>query len=389
MDFETRIGIVGTGIAGLTTAIALHEAGFRPRLFEQSGALGDVGAGITLAPNASRVLLALGLEAALAEHVWTPRHTGILHFATGQPVSLTERGDHYRDHFGAPFWHVHRADLLAVLAGEVARRGIPIAFGHRLADVVQHKHGVTVRFEAAEPAELDLLVACDGIKSRTRDLLFETEPPRFTGYVAWRGLVDRSRLPGLRIAPDFGLYVGPGRMVGRYAVRKRSLVNIVAIAGNAALFEEGWMVRADVDELLAEFEGWHDELLSMFAAIPRDQCFKWALHVREPLDRWVTGRTALLGDAAHPMTPFLGLGAGIGIEDALVLARALAAADDLADGLARYEAARVPHANRAQSESARQGLYLLNMRPDEPPDRSLLGEDPFGLFGYDAVNASV
>ncbi|MBT8445919.1 MAG: NAD(P)-binding protein [Gammaproteobacteria bacterium] len=388
MESSLRIHVLGAGIGGLTTAIALRRAGFAPTVFEQASALQDVGAGITLGPNATRVMQELGLAAALEKVAWTPRHAGILHFATGEPISYRERGDAYLDEFGAPFWHIHRADLLDVL-GEAAAASADIHFDHRLVSVRNEGDVVISEYDNGRTVESDLLIACNGIKSTVRDTLFAASAPEFTGYVAWRGLVPLTELPDFNIDPDFGLYLGPNRMVGRYAVRHRSLLNYVAMARKPDWCEEGWMVSAEVDEVLAEFEGWHDDVRRMIAATPPAACFKWALHVREPISQWINGRVALLGDAAHPMTPFLGLGAGIAIEDALVLARAFESADDPLDALQRYQDARVEHANMAQAESSRQGLYLLNMKPGEPQDRSLFGEDPFGLYGYDARSVAV
>lgn len=390
METTLRIHIVGAGIAGLTTAIALRLAGFNPVLHEQSAALGDVGAGITLGPNAARVLMALGLEQALNAHTWTPRHAGILHHQSGQALSLNERGARYEAEFGAPFWHIHRADLLSVLADALDLGGnTPIHFEHQLGSLSEEGGEAVLSFENGDEAAADLVIACDGIKSRCRDLLFESSPPGFTGCVAWRGLVPRRAVPDIDINPDFALYVGPGAMAGRYAVRGRSLINVVAIGRQQSWCEEGWMVRAPVSELADQLAGWHDDLLQIIGAMPEDGCFKWALHSREPLKSWVCGRVALLGDAAHPMTPFLGLGAGIGIEDAMVLARACADSDSWAQALQRYEQARRPHATHAQQESSRQGLLLLTLKPGQPEAANLTGEDPLGLYGYDAVKVAI
>ena len=388
MKDSLRIHILGAGIGGLTTAIALRRAGYAPTVFEQAPALTDVGAGITLGPNATRVMEELGLAGELEQVAWTPRHAGILHCATGEPISYRERGDAYLTEFGAPFWHIHRADLLEVL-GKAAMASAEIHFGHRLVALRSEGEVVIAEYDNGAVIESDVLIACNGIKSTVRDTLIEASAPAFTGYVAWRGLVPMTDLPGFEVDPDFGLYIGPNRMVGRYAVRHRSLLNYVAMARKPDWCEEGWMVSAEVDEVLAEFDGWHEDVQRMIAATPAGACFKWALHVREPITQWVSGRVALLGDAAHPMTPFLGLGAGIAIEDALVLARAFEAASGPDDALQRYQSARVDHANMAQAESSRQGLYLLNMKPGEPQDRSLFGEDPFGLYGYDARTVAV
>jgi salicylate hydroxylase len=390
MDRSVRINIVGTGIAGLTAALALKSKGFQPVLYEQAPELGEVGAGLTIGPNAARVLIHLGLEERLKEYCWIPRHTGVLHYKTGERITYNLRGEKYIEDFGAPFWHIHRADLLNCLAEALDLGGsTQVHFDHHLMDVSQDEAQVTCRFENGQTAQSDVLIACDGLKSQARDLLFQTGPPEFTGFVAWRGLIDRKTLPGLKIDPDFALYLGQNRMIGRYALRNRSLINVVAITQQPDWSEEGWSIPADVEELYSEFAGWHESVTGLLKAIPPETCLKWALHVRKPMTTWVNGRVALLGDAAHPMTPFFGLGAAMGIEDALVLARVFEDSDNLEEAFTRYQAARVPRGTHIQAESSRQGLYLLNINPGDPQDKSLQGEDAIGMFGYDAVNVSV
>ena len=387
---SVSIHIVGGGIAGLTTAIALRKYGFPVVLFEQSEQFGDVGAGITIGPNASRVLLTLGLQERLAAYVWTPRHAGILHFKTGDPISYSLRGDSYLVEFGAPFWHIHRADLLQVLIDTLAAdAGAELRPGHQLTNICQSVDQVTCEFANGVAANCDVLIAADGIKSIIRETLFPGTPARFTGYVAWRGLVDMARLPGFELDPDFALYAGPGRIVARYALRQRALMNYVAIATREDWREEGWAVRSGVAEVASEFGDWCEDVQKIIRATPPERCFKWALHVREPLQNWVNGRVTLLGDAAHPMMPFLGLGAGIGIEDAMVLARAFSLSDDWQTALERYQNVRVRHATYAQQASSTQGLHLLNANPEAGVGKRLYNDDMLGLYSYDATNIAL
>ena len=387
---NTNIHIIGGGIAGLTAALALRKYGFAVTLFEQSGQFGEVGAGITIGPNASRVLLALGLGEKLAPYTWTPRHAGVLHFKTGEQISYALRGENYVSEFGAPFWHIHRADLLQVLVDVLSQDpGVEFRLGHKLTGISQTDEKVNCEFANGGAVSCDVLIASDGIKSLTREIVFPGTPATFTGYVAWRGLVDLSNLPGLQIDPDFALYAGPGRIVGRYALRRRGLMNYVAIATRKDWREEGWTVRSEVAEVASEFQDWCEDVQTIIRATPPERCFKWALHVREPLDNWVDGRVALLGDAAHPMTPFLGLGAGIGIEDAIVLARAFSCSDDWQTALARYQKARIGHAANAQQASARQGLHLLNAKPQPGKGKTLYNDDMLGLYSYDATSVAV
>lgn len=385
MPAHPRIHIIGCGIAGLTTALALQRAGLEVSLFEQARELGEAGAGLTLGPNATRVLIHLGLGEALAPYVHVPRHSGVADYHTGEVLTRGERGRWYEATFGAPFWQLHRADLVRVLAAAL-RPGTPLHLHRRLVNVSQGAGGIRATFAGGRQTECDLLIACDGIRSQVRESVFGATPPEFTGYVAYRGLAERARLAERAIDPDFLVSLAPGRLFARYAVRRRSLVNLVGIAAQPDWREEHWRAPAARAEVEALFGDAHAGVRSLLAALRDEACFKWALHVRPPIGQWVRGGIALLGDAAHPMTPFLGLGAAIAIEDAIVLARALAGEDEPRAALARYQAARVPRARRAQEESSRQGLYLLNPGGGRPGDRYLLGEDALGLFGYDALS---
>lgn len=390
MSTPLTIHIIGAGISGLTLAIALRQAGFQPVLYEQASQLGEVGAGITIGPNAARVLTHLGVEPYLRDYLWEPRHTGILNYKTGERIQYSIRGKAYAELFGAPLWHIHRADLINGLAAALEQGGsTPIQFNHRLDSLLQDGNGVQSTFDNGQTARCDILIACDGIKSQVRDALFVSSAPEFTGYVAWRGLIDRSRLPGLSIDPDFALYAGQGKIFARYAVRQRKLINVVAVSQREGWRDEGWAIPADPQELAQEFAGWHSSVTGLLGAIPTDACLKWALHTRQPIQSWVNGRVALLGDAAHPMTPFLGIGAATGIEDAIIMARSLRSHVKWEDGLASYERTRVPRGNRIMEESSRQGLYLLNLKPGETRDRSMLGEDALDMYGYDAVTVDL
>ena len=228
MKDSLRIHILGAGIGGLTTAIALRRAGYTPTVFEQAPALTDVGAGITLGPNATRVMEELGLAGELEQVAWTPRHAGILHFATGEPIAYRERGDAYLTEFGAPFWHIHRADLLEVL-GKAAMASAEIHFGHRLVALRSEGEVVIAEYDNGAVIESDVLIACNGIKSTVRDSLFEASAPEFTGYVAWRGLVPAERLPVGLIHPVAGVWWGPGKHFVHYYVRGGSHVNCVCV----------------------------------------------------------------------------------------------------------------------------------------------------------------
>jgi salicylate hydroxylase len=218
--------------------------------------------------------------------------------------------------------------------------------------------------------------------------LFEETPPHFTGQVAWRGLVPAELVPIEWMTPSSSIAVGPGRTFTRYYVRKRTLINFVAVSRKGDWREEGWTIRSDVAELLDEFEGWHASMRGIMAATPPESLYKWALFDRDPLMEWTKGRTTLLGDAAHPMLPFLGQGAAMAIEDAIVLGRCFAVTSDALEALARYEAARQPRANRVLLGSRDQGLRFQEDVDDYDEERHKHTDSP-ELFGYNAATVPI
>jgi salicylate hydroxylase len=339
------IVIVGAGIGGLTAALALQRRGHRVRLREQAAELGEVGAGVMMSPNATRVLIALGLGAGLAADGLTPRYTAVRDSRDGRELSRTEVGDAVAKRHGAPFYYIHRADLHRLLATAVLA-GDPGCIALN----------APVRDDAMP--EADLVIGADGLKSRVRAHVAGNVPTLFTGNVAWRGLVPMERLrPEIR-QPESIVWVGPGRHVVRYGVRGGTLMNYVALTERSAWQDEGWTVRSDVADVLKEFEGWHPDVVDIIRATPPDQCFKWGLFDRDPLPRWVKGRTVLLGDAAHPMLPFMAQGAAMAIEDGAVLATMLDKHADVDAALAAYERERLPRTAWVQQQSrANQHLY--------------------------------
>ncbi len=387
------IVVVGAGIGGLTAALALLRAGQPVVVAEQATALGEVGAGLTLSPNATRVLHALGLEADLAAIASYPERGAVRHYRTGEPFSVSERADSTA-RFGAPYCQVHRADLHAALARAVAAHDPDaIRLGHAFEGFLPEPDGVDVAFARADGQRATVnaraLIGADGAKSAVRTQLFRASPPHFTGYAAWRGLVPVERLPPGTIDFATCLYVGPQRMFARYVVRGGALVNFVAAVREPDWRIESWSTRGDPDEALAAYAEFHPAVRAILAAVPRDALYKWALYTREPLLRWTEGRVALLGDAAHPMLPFMGQGAAMAIEDAMVLARALADDGSAERALRRYEQARRDRAVFVQESSARRGLALLAADPDDYGRREQSDETSLGLFAYDATTVPV
>lgn len=386
---DTNIAIIGAGIGGLAAALSLQRAGFRVRLYEQADALGEVGAGLSISPNGVAGLRALGVFDEFRDVAYAPDYQTVRHYQTGRVLAHVPRGERLEREYGERYYVVHRADLHGVLAAAV-RGNDPDAIltAHRFVDMEQDEDGVSIRFASGEQARADVAIGADGVRSRVRSTLFGAEEVRFTGYIAWRGLVPMERVPIEALDPPSQVFIGPGHMINRYPVRGGRLLNFVAFAERGGWEEEGWSIPATVAELRAEFAGWHRSVTDIIEAVPQENLFKWALCARSPLMRWVRGRAAVLGDAAHPLLPYLGQGAVMAIEDAVLLGRAFAQSGDALEALARYESARVGRARFVVERSSMQVPKFHSPDPDSfrhdvPVDEAL------GLFRYDPARVPV
>jgi salicylate hydroxylase len=382
--------VVGAGMGGLTAAIGCARAGFKVTVAEQAPQLGEVGAGLTLSSNATRALDWLGLGQWLLDKANVPTEGAVRHWSTGRIMVATPRGDKQLMKYGANYVQIHRADMHAGQCEALALYpNAQILTGHKLIRYSQTADTVVAEFENGARIEADALIAADGVRSTVRQTMLQTTPPRFTGQVAWRGLVPLSKIGRDRVTPDSAVSIGPGRIFNRYLIRNTRLVNYVALVQKTGWEEESWTIRSTVAELAAEFEGWHENIRAIIDATDPDQCFKWALFDRDPLPRWHEGRVALLGDAAHPMLPFLGQGAAMAIEDGVVFARCLAKYNDVPAALAAYEAARKPRATDVMLKSRQQGqsYQRANTETYSPADHGVTHND--GLFGYDPVTTPI
>jgi salicylate hydroxylase len=384
-----EIIIIGAGIGGLAAALGLQRAGFRVAVYEQADELGEVGAGLSLSPTAVLGLKHLGVFDEFRNLAYAPDYQVVRHYKTGRILAEVSRGEGTEEKYGARYYVIHRADLHGVLARAVAVNDPDaIRVSHRFSHLAQDSDGVTAMFENGAKARGDALIAADGVRSRARSLLFGAEEVRFTGFVAWRGLVPMERVPIEALDPPSQIFIGPQHMINRYPVRGGKLLNFVALAESSGWEEEGWSIPAKVAELAAEFKDWHPWVTQLIEAVPEEQLFKWALCARSALMRWVKGRATVLGDAAHPILPYLGHGAVLAIEDAVLLARAFAAAPDVDQALHRYEAARVGRARFVVERSTMQAPKFQSNDPDSfhhdtPVDEAL------GLFNYDPRSAPV
>jgi salicylate hydroxylase len=344
-----RIAVIGGGIGGLSAALALRKAGFDVAVYEQAPRFGEIGAGIQISPNASRLLYRLGLKEVMERWGVRPGAVHQRRWDDGRTLQRAPLGPAVEARFGAPYYHFHRGDLAALLADALPKEQAHA--GHRLVGLEERGDRIVARFDNGGSAEADLLIGADGIHSRVRQLAFGPDKPRFTGCVAWRGLVPAERIAHLDIEVASHNWMGPGGHCVHYWVSARRLMNVVCIVERGNWASESWTDRGDVAEVLARYEGWHPTVRSLIAAFP--ETYVWALHDRAPLPAWTKGRVTLLGDACHPMLPMMAQGAAQAIEDGAALASVLVGTKgDLPVALGRYEALRKPRATRLQEASA-------------------------------------
>lgn len=365
MASSRTIIVAGAGIGGLTAALALARKGFRVLVCEQAHELSEAGAGLQLSPNAARLLIELGLSDTLPPHVVMPNYLSIRRGRSGGEIARMQLGEQIAFRYGAPYWIIHRADLQAVLRdAALAHPDITLRLGARLHDLAIHQNGVTAQIRHGDQVSDEravALVGADGLWSQTRRILGDTSTPRFSGRSAWRATVAATAMPEAFREPAVHLWLGRGAHLVHYPVRAGALINIVAIVGDA-WHAEGWSVPGRRDELLQRFGtlSWGSEARAVLNA--PETWLKWALFERPPLRRWGRGGVTLLGDAAHPMLPFLAQGAAMAIEDAAVLADCLAAShDDPRHALRQYETLRQPRTARVQRAARFTGeMYQLD-----------------------------
>jgi salicylate hydroxylase len=344
-----KIAIIGGGIGGLSAALHLLKAGLDVHVYEQSPRIGEIGAGIQISPNASRLLIRLGLKPALDAAGVRPLAVHQRRWDDGRTLQRAPVGPEVEATFGAPYYHFHRGDLAELLGAAVPAERVHV--GHKLVGLEPRGEKIVARFESGASAEADLLVGADGIHSRVRHLTFGPEKPRFTGCVAWRGLVPAERIKHLGIEVASHNWMGPDGHVVHYWVAGGRLMNVVCVVEHGTWTSESWTDKGDVAEVLARYDGWHPIVRGLIEAFP--ETFIWALHDRAALPRWSDGRITLLGDACHPMLPMMAQGAAQSIEDGATLAALLTAMQgDVPGVLARYEELRKPRATRLQEASA-------------------------------------
>ena len=388
-----KVLVVGGGIGGITCMLALRQRGVDSQLFEQAAAFGQVGAGIQVSSNAARILLKLGLGPALKKVATYPEARDYRGWDTGERLYYTQLGQKAEAHFGSPYYAAHRAELLDVLLSELDEYGVRL--GSRVEYVYQDDRGVSLTLADGTTAQGDILVGADGIHSTVRAQLLGKESPRYTGNVAWRGLVPAERVAQLNLGSVVGVWMGPNRSIVQYYVSAGRTFNWIGISRSPQPARESWLAEGKIEDALSEYVGWHSTIRTIIAATPK--VLRQALYDREPLPDWQVGRIVLLGDAAHPMLPFYAQGGAQSIEDAYVLAGCIAEGQDrpLA-ALARFVKMRLPRTAWMQGLARREEeLYQSNdaatikarnerMRVSRTPETATFPPEQEQLYGYDA-----
>jgi salicylate hydroxylase len=355
--------VAGAGIGGLTVSLALAARGFRVVVLERAERLEEVGAGLQLSPNASRILTGLGLGPDLARHAIVPEAVRVMSVRSGREVGRIPIGEQAAVRYGAPYWILHRADLQATLATHAAAHpGIDLRLGTAFEEAVPAPRGVTVAQRGhggtSHQEEALALIGADGAWSRVRDRLFPERQPRFTGRIAWRGTIDAAELPDGFDARCVQLWMGANAHMVVYPISGGRRINVVAVVTDA-WNRPGWSEPGDAGEVGHHFAAWPAAARTLIGAV--DGWRKWALFAMPDGGAWHRDTVALLGDAAHAMLPFVAQGAGMAIEDAAVAARCLAdTGGDAAAAFARYAGLRAPRVTRVQRAARRTGqIYHL------------------------------
>ncbi len=382
------IAVIGAGIGGLGLALSLAARGLQVAVYEQAAALGEIGAGLHLSPNGMKVARALGLGPALDAVAARPRAITTRHYASGAENFSGPLDADFEARFGAPFYSFHRADLHRVLTtAATASPRITIRTAHRLEKLSLAADQVTLTFDNGAEISSPVVVGADGVHSRVRAATLGELGARFTGHVAYRGMAATEDLPPGLVPEMLNIWVGPGKHVVAYPVRRGELINYVALVEEDDWQNESWTTRASKAGLAEGFAAWHPTVRTLIDHTLSGECYKWALLVRDPLQQWSTARTTLLGDAAHPMVPYLAQGAVMALEDAWVLAACLADEPNPGAALGRYQGARQQRTADIQAAAWEQGQMNHAVGRGEDGDRFRGGRfsDPAWIYGHDVV----
>lgn len=389
-----RVGIVGGGLGGLASAIALARSGFDVNVFERASHLGEIGAGINISPQATKALIGIGVGERIRRvgipvtgHIQRSMYTGeqLAETVFAEPGSASGR-------YGAPYYVFHRADLLATLADALDEQRLHL--GVTCVGVVEQGEVVTLEFDNGMHREFDVVIGADGIHSKIREHLYgDDDQATYTGQMVWRALVDAKRLPDDILGPHgFYGWIGSGSHLMTYYIRGTDVINITTQTDSEEWVEEGWSIAGSPDDMRKCFPGATPELRRLLDEV--EECSKWGLFGRPPSPDWGRGRIQLIGDAAHPMLPNAGQGAAQAFEDAYVLGQWLARhREDPVGALTHFRNVRVPRAHAVQRQSWLNSKLVhagdWESRREQFDARQEAGDTPLGLgwiYDYEPEN---
>ena len=371
----TRIAIVGAGIGGLCSGVFLSRLGFEVTIYDQASRFGRVGAGIQQTPNAMKVHRKLGTEARLRQTAFNSPAGISREWDSGKITNELTLGDEVERRYGAPYLLMHRADLHAAIES-VLPAGM-VQFNRKLTGIDQNARAVTLAFADGSRVTADAVIGADGVHSVIREWMLGPEKPRFSGRVAYRTTYPARLLGAAQITPLRTKWWGPDRhMVVYYVTANRDELYFVTSQPEDAewMTRESWSQKGDLNVLREAYAGFHPEVRAIVEACP--EVHKWALMERDPLSRWCEGRVTLLGDACHPMTPYMAQGAASALEDAAMLSRCMenVTVDGVVQALRRYEANRLPRTAQIQQTSSK-NTWMRS------------ATDPTWVYGYDVWTA--
>jgi|TARA_B100000315_G_scaffold93127_1_gene85659 salicylate hydroxylase len=388
---DIHIAIIGAGIGGMTAAVTLAQKGFKVNVFEQAPELSEVGAGLTVTPNATKGLIYLGLGQAMEKIGMAHDLQGVRHYQTKEIIVPLKRGKHMLEKYGAYQFQVHRADIHDILIESLEKHSPGCVFvDHQLVGLDEKSDKVKLIFNNQAEYECDFVIGADGTRSTVRELILGNDEPEFSGYVAWRGVVPTDGLD----ESDFdecgsSAFISPGRVFARYLIRNAKEYNYVAFLATEEWAEEGWSIPSKVETVLEVFSDYNQQVKNIMLATPPESCYKWGIFTRKPINKWSSERVTLLGDAAHPLEPFMGQGASMAIEDGVVLGRIIEDASDVSEIIKRYETARIERSHFVTEHSKKAGQRFTGSNPDSYTKEKHKNEEELGLFNYDPGNVIV
>ena len=381
--------IVGAGIGGLVSALCLDAKGHKVKIYEQAEILSELGAGIQLSPNATKVLNYLGLFKDLEPYIFEPNSFQFLNFSTGKVITERKLGEAIKKDFNSPNYDIHRADLQRVLLNKIKVKNINIHSNMKVTNVGNNKNSAFIEVDGKE-IQADLVIGADGIHSKVSDSLCGKKELMYTGNVAWRMLIPVEILPENLILPDTTVWLGPNKHFVTYHVNGGKNLNCVCLVEQDGWFNESWSEKGEIEELKKAYKGWNRTIETLLQHADPNTLYKWALHDRLPMKQWSKGRIIVLGDAAHPMLPFLAQGAAMAIEDGAVLANCIDNFDEVEEALKYFEKIRKPRTSYVQS-AARRNAKVLHLSGLAAILRNLvmgyIGNKIFKkLYSYDALS---